>query len=123
MTVAPTKNLTDRAGPAASSDSPFPGWEAFIPQFVHPVKVAAVEALLWIGEPLSATQFAKLFSGKGERFREPNVRYHVRSLVKVGVLEVVPPDPFGDGGRKEKLVYFADPRAHQGAQDAACPRD
>jgi hypothetical protein len=71
------------------------------------VKVAVVEALLWIGEPLSATQLANLFSGKGEGFREPNVRYHVRHLVTVGVLEVLPPDPFSEEDSKEKFVYFA----------------
>jgi len=107
MTAAPIKGPTGRAGPPAPGDSPFPGWEAFIPQFVHPVKVAVVEALLWIEEPLSATQLAKLFSGKGERFPEPNVRYHVRHLVTVGVLEVLPLHPFSDGGSKEKFVYFA----------------
>lgn len=79
------------------------------------MKVAAVEALLWIREPLSATQLAKLLSGKGERFPEPTVRYHVRRLVKLGVLEVAQPDAFGDGGREEKLVYFAGHGAPQRA--------
>lgn len=115
MSLAPTRDPTGRTGSVASSDSPFPGWEAFIPQFVHPVKVAVVEALLWIGEPLSATQLAKLFSWKGERFPEPNVRYHVRHLVTVGILEVLPPDPFSDGGSKEKFVYFAGHVARSGA--------
>ena len=106
MTVAATPVRTERLG-AALSDSPFPGWEAFIPQFVHPAKVAMVEALLYIGEPLSATQFARLFRGAGEGFREPNVRYHLRYLVEAGVLETVPPGPFGDPSGKEKFVYFA----------------
>jgi hypothetical protein len=79
----------------------------FIPQFVHPAKVAMVEALLYIGEPLSASQFAKLFSGTGKGFREPNVRYHLRYLIEVGVLEVVPPGAFGDASGKGKYVYFA----------------
>jgi hypothetical protein len=92
--------------PAGPSDSPFPGWERFVPQFVHPVKVAVVEALLYIGEPLSAPQFARLFIGEGESFRESNVRYHLSHLVKAGVLEVVPSDPFTDEGRPERRFYF-----------------
>lgn len=94
------------AGPATSSDSPFPGWEAFISHFVHPVKVAVVEALLWVGGPLSAAQLAKIFSGRGETFDEPNVRYHVRHLLEAGVLEVVQCDAFGEESRRAKFVYF-----------------
>jgi hypothetical protein len=92
--------------PAGLNDSPFPGWEHFVPQFVHPVKVAVVEALLHLGEPLSAPQFAKLFIGEGDSFRESNVRYHLSHLVKAGVLTVVPSDPFTDEGRPERRFYF-----------------
>jgi hypothetical protein len=95
---------------APSSDGPFPGWERFVPQFVHPVKVAVIEALLHLGEPLSAPLFAKLFIGEGESFRESNVRYHLSHLVKAGVLEVVPSDPFTDEGRPERRFYFTDRR-------------
>jgi hypothetical protein len=87
--------------------SPFPGWEVYMSQFVHPVKVAMVEALLFIGEPLSAAQFAKLFSGTEKGFREPNIRYHLHHLVKLGVLEIVPPGPFSEGSGMERFVYFS----------------
>jgi hypothetical protein len=95
--------LADAARHEISRDreSPFPGWEAFIPQFVHPLKVAIVEALLYIEEPLSAVQFGKVF-GSGQGFHEPNVRYHLNHLAEVGVLEV---DPFRDP--KQKFFYFA----------------
>jgi hypothetical protein len=89
-----------------SRDDPFPGWESYVPQFVHPVKVAAVEALLCIGEPLSVAQLTKLFSGEGEGFRESNIRYHLRHLVKVGLLEVVPSGQSNDGNRMERFFYF-----------------
>jgi hypothetical protein len=91
-----------------SADDPFPGWGIYVPQFVHPVKVAVVEALLCIGAPLSVAQLTKLFSGEGEGFRESNIRYHLRHLVKVGLLEVVPSDPLSDGNPVEKFFYFAD---------------
>jgi hypothetical protein len=57
-----------------AGDCQFPGWEPFLPHLVHPLKVAIVEALLCIGEPLSAVQFGKAFRGAGEGFREGNVR-------------------------------------------------
>jgi hypothetical protein len=91
---------------SALSDGPFPGWEAFLPHLVHPVKVAVVEALLSIGEPLSAAQLAELFRGEGEGFGETNVRYHSRHLVEVGILEIVPSDPDGEESPKGKLFYF-----------------
>jgi hypothetical protein len=106
MALAPTENPGMKKG-AAAGDSPFPGWEAFIPQFVHPVKVAVVEALLYIGEPLSVAQFTRLFRGEGEGFREPNVRYHLRQLVKVGVLEAALPGAITEGSRNEKCFFFA----------------
>jgi hypothetical protein len=76
---------------------------------VHPLKVAIVEALLWIGEPLSAVQFGRVFRGVGDGFRESNVRYHVRHLVEVGVLEAIPIDiSCGGGTSREKFFYFVD---------------
>lgn len=96
-----------------SSDSPFPGWEAVVLKFVHPVKVAVIEALLFIEKPLTAAQLAKLFSGNGGGFREPHVRYHLHQLVRVNVLEVITPGPFGDGNRNQKYFYFAGCDAHE----------
>jgi len=78
------------------------------------MKVAIVEALLWIGEPLSAVQLGKVFRGVGDGFRESNVRYHVRHLAEVGVLEPILADA-GDGGKtsREKFFYFANRRGNQ----------
>jgi len=90
----------------AADDASFPGWELYVPKFVHPVKVAIVEALLCIGQPLSVVQLTKLFSGQGEGFRESNIRYHLRHLVKVGLLEVVPTGSSSDGSGMEKFFYF-----------------
>jgi hypothetical protein len=107
-TALSERDLPAAGKPAERSDRPFPGWECFVPQFVHPVKVAVVEALLYLGEPLSAPQLTKLFSGADESFRESNVRYHLGHLVKARVLEVVPSDPFTDEGRLERRFYFTD---------------
>jgi|GEM_PF-1930067 len=98
---------------AEPTDSSFPGWETYVATFVHPLKVAIVEALCWIDAPLSAVQLTKLCSGGGEPFREPNVRYHLHQLVKVGVLEVGSSSPFDQEGEVETFFYFAD-RARTG---------
>ena len=94
-------------------DRSFPGWEPFVPQFVHPLKVAIVEALLWIEEPLSAVQFGKLFRSAGQGFRESNVRYHLNHLAKAGVLEVISAAPSPGGGPWEKFFYFASYRTER----------
>jgi hypothetical protein len=91
-----------------AGDCQFPGWEPFLPHLVHPLKVAIVEALLRIGEPLSAVQFGKVFRGAGEGFREGNVRYHLKRLAEVGVLEPVSAGPGGDP--RERFFYFANGR-------------
>jgi hypothetical protein len=90
-----------------AEDCIFPGWEPFIPLFVHPLKVAIVEALLYIGEPLSAVQFRKVFGSAGSDFCDSNVRYHLNHLAEVGVLEVVPVQYRSGGGQKQKFFYFA----------------
>lgn len=67
-----------------------------------------MEALLHIGEPLSAVQFGKVFRGAGEGFRESNVRYHLSHLVEVGILERISGDLYpGEPGGREKFFYFA----------------
>jgi len=101
--------MADVAGQEISGGraSPFPGWERFIPHFVHPLKVAIVEAFLYIEEPLSAVQFGKMFGNAGEGFRETNVRYHLTHLVEVGVLEVHSGSHPQTGDAKQKFFYFA----------------
>jgi len=92
---------------SAVSDGPFPGWELYVANFVHPLKVAIVEILCWMEAPLSVAQLSKLCRGGGESFREPNVRYHLHQLVKVGVLEIVTSSPFDQEGEVDTFFYFA----------------
>jgi Sigma-70, region 4/Helix-turn-helix domain len=111
------------ATPAPVSDSPFPGWEQYVASFVHPLKVAIVEALCWMGDPLSVVQLTKLCSG--ESFREPNVRYHLHKLVEAGVLEIVSTNPFDKEGDVDMSFYFpteAD-QVTQGCPPARVPKE
>lgn len=71
----------------AGSDAPPFDWEALVPRIVHPIKVAVIEALLWVEEPLSSSDLMKLFSR--EDMPLSNISYHVRGLVEIGVLRKV----------------------------------
>lgn len=61
-------------------------WAALVPNLVHPVRVAMVEAMCWIGQPLSSTEFRKIFDNE---FSVSYLSYHVRELRKMEVMEKV----------------------------------
>lgn len=52
---------------------------------LHPAEVQIVEALLWIGQPLSAGDLSEVFDG---RLSWVVVCRHVRHLTMLGALEV-----------------------------------
>jgi hypothetical protein len=62
-------------------------WEGLVPLIVHPVKVAIIEAIDWINEPLSASDLTKVINDG--KLRLPHVAYHVKNLGEIGVLKVV----------------------------------
>lgn len=78
-------------------------WERLVPLLVHPAKVAIVEALEWMEQPLSPTEMVILFDDDRD-FYLSLVAYHVRGLVKVGVLEVV--ESRKVRGATEKFYFF-----------------
>jgi DNA-binding transcriptional regulator GbsR (MarR family) len=57
-----------------------------VSQLVHPIKVAIVEALIWIDEPLSPKELDQVFDGQ---FGVSLVSYHMRKLADLGVVEKV----------------------------------
>jgi hypothetical protein len=66
-------------------DEPLPfDWGALVPHVIHPARVGIIEALCWIGEPLSAVDFRKLFEDEG--YGTSYLSYHVSTLAKAGVL-------------------------------------
>jgi len=58
-------------------------WVTLVPRLVHPLKVAIIEALLWVDAPMSASELSRVFTG---RFGVNLVSYHVKTLAQVGVL-------------------------------------
>lgn len=58
-------------------------WDALVPHFVHPIKVAIIEAMLWIDRPLSASELARVFLGESDLSL---VSYHLNKLAGTGVI-------------------------------------
>lgn len=61
-------------------------WELLIPHLVHPVKVAIIETMQWVGEPLSPRELDRIFD---EEYGVSLVSYHMRTLSDIGVVEAV----------------------------------
>jgi len=70
---------------SASGERGF-AWSQLVARLLHPIKVQIIETMLWVDRPLSANELSKIYS------HSPGLglcSYHVRSLVKWGVLEEV----------------------------------
>jgi hypothetical protein len=63
--------------------TPTPAWSTALFSLIHPAKVAAVEAFLWTGEPMSALA---VYKSLARDWPLATVGYHVRRLAEVGVL-------------------------------------
>ncbi len=61
-------------------------WGLLVPQLVHPLKVAMIEALAWIEVPLSAKELDLVLD---EEYGLSLVSYHMRKLADVGAVEKV----------------------------------
>ncbi len=61
-------------------------WEALVPHLIHPTKVQVIEAMLWIGRPMSAVDLERVFNGSP---RLGVISYHLKRLAGPGILECV----------------------------------
>jgi Helix-turn-helix domain len=90
FSVLPTERPSQwpiKEGLAPEGDEKDFDWADLVPLYVHPVKIAIIEALLWFGEPLSANELARLFNHPG--YKLPTVAYHANELTSKGALEHV----------------------------------
>ena len=78
-------------------------WSALVPRLVHPTKVAVIEAMNWIGRPLSATELESSFGGA---LSQSILSYHVNSLAKAGALALI--DKQRVRGAWENFYYFTE---------------
>lgn len=67
-------------------DEPDFDWAWLVPRLVHPIKVAIVEAMLWIDRPISASELEKVFDGE---IGLGLVSYHMKELAKLGAIAKV----------------------------------
>jgi DNA-binding transcriptional ArsR family regulator len=84
-------------------DKPVFDWAALVPKFVHPHRVAIIEALLYVGRPMSATDLSKSFGAAGNGLSY--VAYHVTSLAKIGAIRQV--SERQGRGAGEKFYFFS----------------
>jgi hypothetical protein len=78
-------------------------WQALVPHCIHPLKVAIVEALLWVRTPLSASELQNLFS---EKISVSLIAYHMTKLAQAGAIEKVGQRPVR--GAMQKFYFFPD---------------
>ena len=58
-------------------------WAVLVPQVLHPLKVAIIEAISYIGHPLSPTELHQVLDHQAGLSL---VAYHVRRLAQAGAL-------------------------------------
>jgi DNA-binding transcriptional ArsR family regulator len=88
-------------------------WMIVAARFIHPLKVAIVEALFWIEQPLSATAISKMCSGL---YTLSLVSYHMKDLEAKGIIEVTAEQP--SRGVAKKLYWLSSTdREHDEATD------
>jgi hypothetical protein len=99
----PMPPTEEQRGTAAIGVGDLFDWQAIFPRLVNPAKVLVIEAIGWIGRPLSATELMMVFDEK--KLNLARLSYYLKTLVKDGVLEKV-------GERKvrgttERFYFFA----------------
>jgi hypothetical protein len=75
-------------------------WSSLPEKLSHPVRVPVVEALWWIGEPLSARATVDVLDGD---FTMWDVAHHLRVLETLGVVEAPTTDPDRGASRHESF--------------------
>lgn len=82
-------------------------WAGLAPRVLHPTKVAVLEALRWVDEPLSALDLQELFDVGP--LNTSNISFHLRTLAKFGAVELVDEQPVR--GAVKRLYCLASPDA------------
>lgn len=83
-------------------------WAALAALTVHPLKVAIIEALRWMEQPLSTGELVVMLADAA--YNSDMVLYHAGGLIKLGFLEVTHHRQVR--GAREKYYFF--PPAERG---------
>jgi hypothetical protein len=77
-------------------------WATLASRIIYPTKVHIIEAICRIGQPLSASGLEQVFE---QDYSLSGISYHVKTLVKLGVLTEVRKRPFAAAW--ERFYFFA----------------
>jgi Helix-turn-helix domain len=61
-------------------------WAMLVPAFVHPTRIQIIEAMLWIGQPMSAAELERIFYGSPGL---GSISYHLKTLANASILKCV----------------------------------
>ena len=78
--------VPSREADADPRGNPSFDWETLVSLVVHPLKIEIIEALLWIGEPLSAAELVEILDGGCSLGL---IVYHAKTLENMKAIEVV----------------------------------
>jgi len=95
--------VRERAAAAAGSARSF-DWSTLVARKINPVQVLIIEALAWIGQPLSATELASVL--EGDCYVE-NLTYHLKRLREIGAIRVSRREP-SLGGRTKTFYVLGE---------------
>jgi hypothetical protein len=77
-------------------------WDTIVALTVHPIKVAAVEAMRWIEEPFSAIDLTRMYDKPPSL---PTAAYHLRALAfDLPILRLYKEEMLR--GAKRKIYFF-----------------
>lgn len=79
-------------------------WAALAPHIAHPVREGIVEAMRWVGEPLSKSELLPILRSDDPDLSLSGVSYHVTTLVGAGALVTVAER--ATAGSMEALYFF-----------------
>lgn len=80
-------------------------WIMLAPRLIHPIKLLIMEALVYMEQPLSASEITALLDDPGHYLGL--IDYHLKGLAEAGVVEAVS-DRQGRGAL-ERFFYFPSP--------------
>jgi hypothetical protein len=78
-------------------------WATLVALTVHPLKVGIIEALRYLGHPLSANELTNVLADS--HYSPDLISYHAGGLVKLGVLEVT--ETYRIRGAVGNYYYFS----------------
>jgi DNA-binding transcriptional ArsR family regulator len=87
-----------------SSNATF-DWSLLVPRTIHELRVAIIEAMEWIGQPLAPSELLHIIDeADNEKFSLSHLSYHMTKLEKMGALKVVKKEQIR--GATKKYYWF-----------------